>query len=42
MLLPVLNSINQKFVAISFLDRFGKETNPQVFEIQANLKAQTP
>jgi len=41
-LLPVLNSMSQKFVAISFLDRFGEETKPQVFEIQANPKTQIP
>ena len=42
MLLPVLNSISQKYIAISFLDRFGKESKPQVFEIQANPITQIP
>jgi hypothetical protein len=42
MLLPVLNSISQKYIAISFLDRFGKESKPQVFEIQAKPITQIP
>jgi uncharacterized lipoprotein YddW (UPF0748 family) len=41
-LIPVLVPISQKFISISFLDRFGKETNPQVFEINTKLLTQKP
>lgn len=34
LLIPVLTPFSQKFVTISFIDRFGKETKPKVFEIQ--------
>ncbi|EOZ97057.1 putative glycoside hydrolase [Indibacter alkaliphilus LW1] len=33
-LIPVLSPSNQKFVIISFIDRYGKETKPKAFEIQ--------
>lgn len=42
MLLPVLTSMSQKYIAISFLDRYGKESRPQVFEIQGNPKIPSP
>jgi uncharacterized lipoprotein YddW (UPF0748 family) len=34
-LIPVLSPFNQKFVAISFLDIYGKESKPMVFEIHS-------
>jgi hypothetical protein len=40
MLLPVLTPNNPKYVALSFLDRFGKESKPMVFEIQRTLQSQ--
>ncbi|SMD45938.1 Uncharacterized lipoprotein YddW, UPF0748 family [Aquiflexum balticum DSM 16537] len=40
MLLPVLTPNNPKFVALSFLDRFGNESKPMVFEIQRTLQSQ--
>jgi uncharacterized lipoprotein YddW (UPF0748 family) len=42
LLLPVLVPITQKYIAISFLDRFGKETKPQVFEITGRPLTQIP
>lgn len=39
MLLPVLTANNPKYVALSFLDRFGKESKPMVFEIQRTIKS---
>lgn len=40
LLLPVLTPNNPKFVALSFLDRFGKESRPMVFEIQRTIQSQ--
>lgn len=39
MLLPVLTPNNPKYVALSFIDRFGKESKPMVFEIQRTLQS---
>jgi uncharacterized lipoprotein YddW (UPF0748 family) len=40
LLLPVLTPNNPKFVALSFLDRYGKESKPMVFEIQRTIQSQ--
>ncbi|MFD2203441.1 glycoside hydrolase family 10 protein [Shivajiella indica] len=35
--IPILSPNNQKFIALSFIDKFGSETKPLVFEIQSNI-----
>ncbi|PRY85470.1 glycoside hydrolase family 10 protein [Mongoliibacter ruber] len=40
LLIPVLSPINQKYVTISFVDRYGKETRPKAFEIQTRNLSQ--
>lgn len=35
--IPVLTPNNQKYIALSFIDRFGSETKPMIFEIQSDI-----
>jgi hypothetical protein len=35
--IPILNPNNQRFIALSFIDRFGSETKPMIFEIQSDI-----
>jgi uncharacterized lipoprotein YddW (UPF0748 family) len=34
---PILTPNNQRYLALSFIDRFGSETKPMVFEIQGDI-----
>ena len=35
--IPILNPNNQRFIALSFIDRFGSESKPMIFEIQSDI-----
>jgi uncharacterized lipoprotein YddW (UPF0748 family) len=35
--IPILNPNNQRFIALSFIDRYGSETKPMIFEIQSDI-----
>lgn len=35
--IPILNPNNQRFIVLSFIDRFGSESKPMIFEIQSDI-----